>query len=54
MTYNNIGKYLEEIFGTTEFWVYSKKDLQSVADPNSNLKGSRVVKTSAGIWLNVS
>lgn len=33
--HNNIGKYLENTFGITEFWY----------------QGRRTVKTTAGIWV---
>ena len=33
--HNNLGKYLEEAFGVTEFWY----------------QGRRTVKTVAGVWV---
>lgn len=53
MQYNDFGKFMEEAFGVTEFWVYSTKNLEEYFNKESNLQGKRIVKTSANLWLAV-
>lgn len=50
MKYNNIGKFVEETLGATEFWVYSTKDLETFFNKEGPLQGRRIVKVSADAW----
>ena len=44
MAYNNIGLYIEKLFGETEFVLYSSKDLKQFFEDGRELVGTKVVK----------
>lgn len=51
MKYNNIGKFLENVLGSTEFTLYSPKELEKMITQKQTNCGTRIVKTSAGLWV---
>lgn len=51
MNYNEVGKYLEETFGGTEFVLYTPKQAQKLFETDNPNVGTRIVKTTANIWV---